>query len=56
MKTLVTTLFFFIFIGQKQWREKKKREDKNIMWVWERKLYKSCYKMVVQISFLKEIC
>jgi len=32
MTTLVTTLFFSLFIGQKQWREKNnKREDNNIM-------------------------
>jgi len=30
----------------------KWRENKNIIWVWERKLCKSCTKMIVQISFL----
>ena len=34
---------------------KRKRENKKITWVWERKLYKSCTKMVVQISFLLKI-
>jgi len=31
---------------------KRKRENKNIMWVWKRRLYKSYHKMDVQISFL----
>jgi hypothetical protein len=31
---------------------KRKRGDNNIMWVWERKLSKSCQKVVVKISFL----
>jgi len=33
-------------------REKGREEEKNIMCVWERKLFKSYHKMVVQISFL----
>jgi len=51
--TLMTIFIFSLFIGLKQGREKKKkRENKNIMWVWERKLSKSYHKVVVQISFL----
>jgi len=46
-------LHFLLFLLVKNNRErKKKRENKNIMWVWERKLSKSCCKIVVQISFI----
>jgi len=38
-----TTLLFSFLIGQKKNRERKsKRENKKIMWVWERKLYWNC--------------
>ena len=44
--------FFSLFSLVKNNGERKmKRENKNIVWVWERKLSKSYYKRVVQISF-----
>ena len=36
---------------ERERNKKRKRENKNIMWVWDRKLSKSCNKVVVQISF-----
>ena len=46
-------LSFSLFSLVQNNRERKmKRENKNVMWVWERKLSKSCNKVVVQISFL----
>jgi hypothetical protein len=44
--------FFPSSYWSKTIERKRKRENKNIMWVWKRKLFKSCHKMVVQISFL----
>jgi len=50
---LLWQLLFSLFSWVKNNRERKrKRENKRIMWVWERKLSKSCHKRVVQISFL----
>jgi len=45
-------LFFLLFFWSKTMERKKGRENKKIMWVWERKLSKNCHKVVVQISFL----
>jgi len=46
--TTFGTTFCSLFSLVKNKRERKrKRENKKIMWVWGRKLYKSCIKMVV---------
>ena len=50
--TFVTTSFSFFSLVKNNVERKMKRENKRIMWVWERKLSKSCHKMIVQISFL----
>jgi len=51
--TTFGTTFCSLFSLVKNNRERKrKRENKKIMWVWKKKLYKNCIKMVVQISFL----
>ena len=44
--------FSFIWLIKNNRERKRKRDNKKIMWVWERKLSKSCSKMVVHISFL----
>jgi len=41
----VTTFFFLTFYWLKTMEKKRKRENKNIMWVWERKLSRSCHKI-----------
>jgi len=45
-------LFSLFSLVKNNGERKRKRENKRIMWVWERKLLKNCHKLVVQISFL----
>ena len=43
---------FSLFLLAKNNEREKWRENKNVMWIWERKLSKSYHIMVVQILFL----
>jgi len=55
--TTFGTAFCSVFSLVKNNRERKrKRENKIIMWIWERKLYKIYIKIIVQISFLLLVC
>ena len=44
--------FSLFLLVKNNGERKRKRENKNVMWVRERKLSKSCHIMVVQIWFL----
>jgi len=48
MTIFVTTFFLLVKINRER---KRKRENKNMIWVWERKLLKKWYKIIVKISF-----
>ena len=49
-------LFSFFSLVKNNGEKKKKRENKRVMWEWERKLSKNYHKVVIQISFLYELC
>jgi len=48
---LIQLLFSLFSLVKNNVERKRKRENKRIMQVWERKLSKSCYKVVVQNHF-----
>jgi len=45
-------LFSLFSLVKNNGERKRKRKNNIIVWVWERKLSKSCHKVVVQISLL----